>query len=160
MNCDARVRTCLWFERDGEAAASFYTGLLPESRIESVYRPDPDAPPLVLDFTLGGAPYQILNGGPGFPPTEAASISVLTEDQIETDRVWDALTADGGKEGRCSWLTDRWGVSWQIVPRVLVECLTSEDRAAADRASQAMLGMGRIDIAAIEAAFRGEGQAE
>ncbi len=155
MNTDVRVRTCLWFEDGGEAAARFYVTLVPDSRIESVFRPEPDGPALVVDFTLGGAPYQILNGGPGFPPTEAASIAVVTRDQEETDRLWEVLTADGGKGGRCSWLTDRFGVSWQVCPRALIECLMSDDRAAAGRAFEAMMAMGRIDIAAIEAAFRG-----
>ena len=156
MNTDAKLRTCLWFDQDGEEAVGFYTGLVPNSRIESVYRPDPDGPPVVLNFTLGGAPYQVLNGGPEHSQSPAVSISVITEDQAETDRLWNALTADGGKEKACSWLADRWGVCWQIVPRALIECLMSDDRAASGRASQAMLTMVRIHIAAIEAAFRGD----
>jgi len=112
--------------------------------------------PAAADFTLGGAPYQILNGGPEVAQSAAVSISVVTEDQAETDRLWDALTADGGQEGRCAWLTDRWGVSWQIVPRVLIESLISEDRAGAERAFQAMLTMNKVDVAGIEAAFRGD----
>ncbi len=155
MNTHRKTRTCLWFESGGEEAARFYVTLLPDSRIESIYRPQPDQPALVVDFTLGGAPYQILNGGPEVAQSAAVSISVVTEDQGETDRLWDALTADGGKEGRCAWLTDRWGVSWQIVPRVLIDSLTSGDRAAAERAFQAMLPMNKIDVAGIEAAFRG-----
>ena len=141
MNAENKVRTCLWFEKGGEEAARFYVTLLPDSHIESSYRPDPDGPALVLDFTLGGAPHQILNGGPEVSQSPAVSISVVTEDQAETDRLWEGLTADGGKEGRCAWLTDRWGVSWQIVPRVLIESLTSDDHAAAERAFQAMLTM-------------------
>lgn len=112
MNTDRKTRTCLWFESGGEEAARFYVTLLPDSRIESIYRRAPDQRPLVVDFTLGGAPYQILNGGPEVAQSAAVSISVVTEDQAETDRLWDALTADGGQEGRCAWLTDRWGVSW------------------------------------------------
>lgn len=155
MNTHSKTRTCLWFESGGEEAARFYVTLLPDSRIESIYRTQPDQPALVVDFTLGGAPYQILNGGPEVAQSAAVSISVVTEDQAETDRLWDALTAEGGKEGRCAWLTDRWGVSWQIVPRVLIESLMSEDQPAAERAFQAMLTMNRIDVAGIEAAFRG-----
>ena len=156
MNTNSKTRTCLWFEKGGEEAARFYVTLLPDSRIESVYRPDPDGPPLVLDFTLGGAPYQILNGGPEVSQSPAVSISVVTEDQAETDRLWEALTLDGGEEGRCSWLTDRFGVSWQIVPRALIDSLMSDDRAGSERAFQAMLTMKKIDVAGIEAAFRGE----
>ena len=155
MNTDRKTRTCLWFESGGEDAARFYVTLLPDSRIESIYRTQPDQPALVVDFTLGGAPYQILNGGPEVTQSAAVSISVVTEDQAETDRLWDALTADGGKEGRCAWLTDRWGVSWQIVPRVLIERFMSDDRAGAERAFQAMLTMNKVDVAVIEAAFRG-----
>lgn len=154
MNTRSKTRTCLWFESDGEAAARFYVTLLPDSRIESVYRREPDQPALVVDFTLGGAPYQILNGGPEVAQSAAVSISVLTEDQAETDRLWETLTADGGKEGRCAWLTDRFGVSWQIVPRALIEGLMSDDRAAAERVFEAMLTMNKVDIAGIEAAFR------
>ena len=157
MNTHRKVRTCLWFESGGEEAARFYITLLPDSRIESSYHTEPDEAPLVVNFTLGGAPYQILNGGPEFSPSPAASISVVTEDQAETDRLWEALTADGEKEGRCGWLTDRWGVSWQICPRALIESLMSEDRSAAGRAFQAMLTMNRIDVAGIEAAFRDDG---
>ena len=156
MNTNRKVRTCLWFESGGEEAARFYVTLLPDSRIESSYRPDPDGPPLVLDFTLGGAPYQILNGGPEFSQSPAVSISVVTEDQTETDRLWKTLTADGGEEGKCSWLTDRFGVSWQIVPRALMDSLMSDDRAGSERAFQAMLGMSKIDLAGIKAAFRGD----
>ncbi|MXW70355.1 MAG: VOC family protein [Acidobacteria bacterium] len=156
MNTRSKTRTCLWFESGGEEAARFYVTLLPDSRIESIYRTAPDQPALVVDFTLGGAPYQILNGGPEVAQSAAVSISVVTEDQAETDRLWDALTADGGQEGRCAWLTDRWGVSWQIVPRVLIESFISEDRAGAERAFQAMLTMNKVDVAGIEAAFRGD----
>ncbi len=156
MNAQHKVRTCLWFESGGEEAARFYVTLLPDSRIESVFRTAPDQPPLVVDFTLGGAPYQILNGGPEVSQSAAVSISVVTEDQAETDRLWDALIANGGDEGKCSWLTDRFGVSWQIVPRALIEGLTADDPAAAGRAFQAMLTMNKIDVAGIEAAVRGD----
>jgi predicted 3-demethylubiquinone-9 3-methyltransferase (glyoxalase superfamily) len=156
MNTHRKTRTCLWFESGGEEAARFYVTLLPDSRIESVYRREPDQPALVVDFTLGGAPYQILNGGPEVTQSAAVSIAVVTEDQAETDRLWDALTADGGKEGRCAWLTDRFGVSWQIVPGALIEGLMSDDRAAAERVFQAMLTMNKADVAGIEAALRGD----
>ena len=156
MKSNSKVRTCLWFESDGEEAVRFYVNLQPDSRVESIYRPDPDGSPLALDFTLGGAPYQILNGGPEVSQSAAVSISVVTEDQEETDRLWDALTADGGEEGRCSWLTDRFGVSWQIVPRVLIDSLMSDDQAAAGRAFQAMLTMNKIDVAGVKAALRGD----
>lgn len=156
MTAAAKVRTCLWFDGRGEEAARFYVSLLPDSRIETVSRPDPDGPALTVDFTLAGAPYQALNGGPHFPQTPAASISVLTKDQAETDALWTALVAGGGKDGQCGWLTDRFGVSWQIVPEPLLEMLGAPDRAAAARANEAMLKMGKIDIAAVESAFRGD----
>jgi predicted 3-demethylubiquinone-9 3-methyltransferase (glyoxalase superfamily) len=146
-----KVRTCLWFEKDGLAAARFYTGLVPGSALET------DAPegsdPIVVAFSLGGVPYQILNGGPHHRLTAAASIVVTTRDQPETDRMWDALTADGGAPGRCGWLTDRWGVSWQIVPEALPRLLGAPERAAAGRAQAAMMEMNKIDIAALVAAF-------
>ena len=155
MTGRTKVRTCLWFDSQGEEAARFYVALLPDSRIESVSRPDADGPALTVDFTLAGAPYQALNGGPMYPQTPAASISVLTKDQAETDALWSALVAGGGKEGQCAWLTDRFGVSWQIVPEPLLAMLGDPDKAAAERAQQAMLKMGKIDIAVLEAAFRG-----
>lgn len=153
----AKLRTCLTFKTGGEAAAAFYTSLLPDSAIESTVRPDPDGPPLVVAFTLAGAPYMVLNG-PGFEFSEAMSISVLTEDQAETDRLWTALAAEGGEEGRCGWLKDRFGVSWQIVPRALPRLLGADDRAAAERVMQAMMQMGKIDIEALEAAYAGAGK--
>lgn len=156
MTTEPKVRTCLWFEKDGEAAAEFYTSLLPDSRIESAMRPDSEGPALVVSFSLAGAPYMILNGGPHHKLSPAASISVSTADQAETDRLWAALLADGGVESQCGWLTDRFGVSWQIVPEILPKRLMAEDRAAAGRAFEAMLTMVKIDIAAIEAAFAGE----
>jgi predicted 3-demethylubiquinone-9 3-methyltransferase (glyoxalase superfamily) len=145
------VRTCWWFGGDGHEAASFYVGLLPDSRIDGVV--EREGRPLIVEFTLAGAPMMILNAAPGAERSHAASISVLTSDQAETDRLWAALTADGGAEVACGWLTDRWGVSWQIVPRRLPELLASADRAAADRAFAAMQQMVKLDIAAIEAAY-------
>jgi predicted 3-demethylubiquinone-9 3-methyltransferase (glyoxalase superfamily) len=154
-----KVRTCLWFTQGGHKAAQFYVSLLPESRIDSVAptgNPDDTAAdPMVVEFTLAGAPMMILTAGPHYKLTPAVSISVLTDSQAETDRLWAALTADGGEESRCGWLTDRFGVSWQIVPRRMMELFASDDAAAAGRAQSAMLQMGKIDIAAIEAAFTG-----
>ena len=155
MTMVSKVRTCLWFDGDGEDAANFYVSLLPNSEIEKAYFPIPDAPALVVEFTLAGAPYMMLNGGPQYKHSPAASISVLTDDQEETDRLWMALTADGGEESMCAWLVDRFGVSWQIVPRRLVELINADDAAAAARARDAMMQMRKIDIAALEAAFEG-----
>lgn len=149
-----KVRTCLWFDSEGLEAARFYVSLIPGSLIED----DPgevETPQLVVNFRLAGSPYQALNGGPHFRHTPAASISVLTEDQDETDRLWQALVA-GGQESRCGWLVDRYGVSWQIVPQQLLETVGGPDPAGAARAVQAMLGMSRIDVAQLEAAYRGE----
>ena len=154
----AKVRTCLWFVKDGPEAARFWTGLLPDSRIETEWAIDTGAPPIIIDFTLAGTPYQILNvqEGPAFAHSEAASISVLTDDQAETDRLWAALTADGGREVQCGWLKDRFGVSWQIVPHRLIELQSTAAPEVRTRVHQAMMTMVKIDIAAIEAAARGE----
>lgn len=149
----AKVRTCLWFEKGGYEAACFYTGLIPNSALETDALDGPE--PVVVAFSLGGVPYQILNGGSHYRQTPAASIVVVTRDQPETDNLWSAFVANGGAEGRCGWLTDRWGVSWQIVPEVLPRLLGATDRAAAERAQAAMMQMGKIDIAALEAAFNG-----
>lgn len=149
---EAKVRTCLMFDQDGEDAARLYVSLLPNSMIESIFTPDPSKPALVIDFTLDGTPYQALNIGPQFPHSKAVSITVLTEDQEETDRLWDALIADGGKADQCGWLTDRFGLSWQIVPRRLPELLKDPDEDKAARVMQAMLGMGKIDVAELERA--------
>lgn len=150
-----KVRTCLWFDGNGHEAAAHYVSLLPDSCIDLEVRPDPNGAPLVVEFTLAGAPMMILNGGPHYKLTPAASISVLTKDQAETDRLWAALLDGGGEESMCGWLVDRFGVSWQIIPEVLPRTLMSEDTAAAARAREAMMKMRKIDIAALEAAFRG-----
>lgn len=155
MTGKPKVRTCLWFDKEGEDAANFYVSLLPESFIESASYPVPDQPALVVEFTLAGAPYMTLNGGPMYKHTPAASISVLTKDQAETDRLWDALLEGGGEEQMCAWLIDRFGVSWQIIPEVLPEMMGADDKAAAGRARDAMMQMRKIDIAALEAAFHG-----
>lgn len=152
----ARLRTCLWFDQEGEEVANFYTSLLPDSYIETTSRPNTDGPALVIEFTLAGAPYMILNGGPHFQHSPAASISVLTENQTETDRLWAALTEYGGEEGQCGWLTDKFGVSWQIVPTAMLALLNAEDKDAAQRAQAAMMEMKKIDISTLEAAFRGD----
>ena len=150
-----KVSTCLWFDANGEEAATLYTSLIPGSKIISVFRPTASGPALVVDFTLAGTPYQALNGGPMFKHTEAASITIMTQDQAETDRLWAALIANGGTESRCGWLKDRFGLSWQIVPEILPKLLQNPDQAASGRTMQALMGMQKIDIAALEAAFRG-----
>ena len=156
MEFNAKVRTCLWFDDQIENAANFYVSLMPDSIIENTVQPDPDGRPLVIEFTIGGTPFMLLNGGPMFTHSEAASISVLTEDQEETDRLWSALTADGGGEGQCGWLKDRYGVSWQVVPKTMPRLLSDPDREAAGRVMQAMMTMQKIDIAALQTAFNGK----
>ncbi len=148
MNPQSTVSVCLWYDGDAEAAAQLYTSLIPNSAITSVS-------PLMVTFTLDGVPFQGLNGGPYFKPTEAASIVVSTKDQAETDRLWEALIADGGAASQCAWLKDRFGVSWQIVPQRLPQILSDPDRQAAERVMQAMLQMSKIEIDILEAAFNG-----
>jgi predicted 3-demethylubiquinone-9 3-methyltransferase (glyoxalase superfamily) len=153
MDEQRKVRTCFWFNHRGIDAAQFYVSLLPDSQIDAVLdhgRPDD---PMVVEFTLAGAPMMILTAGEMFEHSPAASISVLTKDQAEIDRLWSALIADGGKESVCGWLTDKFGVSWQIVPEVLPRLLNDPDTAAASRAREAMMQMRKIDVAALEAAF-------
>jgi predicted 3-demethylubiquinone-9 3-methyltransferase (glyoxalase superfamily) len=154
----SKVRTCLWFEERGLEAAEFYVSLLPWSAIDAVYSHGNPNDPMVVEFTLHGSPMMILTGGPHYKLSPAASISVLTKDQDETDQLWSSLIANGGVESRCGWLTDRWGVSWQIVPEALPRLLGAPDREAVGRAHAAMRDMMKIDIAALEAAFRGEGE--
>ncbi|MBV7409345.1 VOC family protein [Maritimibacter sp. DP1N21-5] len=149
-----KIRTCLWYDGDGEEAAHFYVSLIPGSEITSVV-PGPGGRALLVDFTLAGVPYQALNGGPMYKASPAASIVVMTEDQAETDRLWEALVANGGQESRCAWCIDRFGVSWQVVPRDLPRYLGGDDLAAAGRATRAMMSMSKIDIAAIKAAYEG-----
>lgn len=148
------IRTCLWFQDGrGAEAAEFYCALIPGSRVESVFVGDNVMGTFtVVDFSLGGAPYQILDAGPHFTLTEAASISVATDDQAESDRLWYALIADGGEESMCGWLKDRYGVSWQVFPKRLTELTTSADRQVCAKAMAAMMTQKRIDIVAIEAA--------
>ena len=149
-----KIRTCLWFEKGGLEAARFYTSLLPDSELK-LENWSGDDEPIVVDFTLSGTPFQILNGGPHYKLTPAASISVTTENQAETDTLWNALIAEGGEESRCGWLIDRWGLSWQIVPRALIDMQTADDREAAARANEAMMKMNKIIIADLQAAFDG-----
>jgi predicted 3-demethylubiquinone-9 3-methyltransferase (glyoxalase superfamily) len=153
VNGQRKVRTCFWFARRGIDAAEFYVSLLPDSRIDAVHKHGRSDDPMVVEFTLAGAPMMILTAGDMFRHTPAASISVLTKDQAETDRLWAALLAEGGKESMCGWLTDRFGVSWQIVPEILPRLLNDPHAAGASRAQSAMMQMRKIDIAGLEAAF-------
>lgn len=148
------IRTCLWF-RDGRGleAAEFYCSLIPGSKIQNHFSSDAGYGPFtVVDFVLGGVPYQILDAGPAFTLTEAVSISLATDDQAETDRLWAALTTSGGKESQCGWLIDRYGVSWQIYPRRLVELTMNSNPQVSATAMAAMLNMKKIEIGVIEAA--------
>lgn len=153
-----KIVPCLWFDGAAENAARFYTGLLPDSRIDKVVRAPAAYPAgeagavLVVEFTLAGSRYIALNGGPQAPFNDAVSFQIHTEDQAETDRLWAAITGDGGAERACSWCEDRWGLRWQIVPRRLSELMADPDRDRAARAMQAMMTMRKIDIAALEAA--------
>jgi predicted 3-demethylubiquinone-9 3-methyltransferase (glyoxalase superfamily) len=157
----AKVKICLWFEKDAERAVSRYVELVEGSRIENVMRSPGPWPggeageAIVIDFTLGGQAFQALNGGTRVDYGTAASISVECADQAEVDRLWSALTADGGAEIQCGWLRDRWGVPWQIVPTALPRLLAHEDRAVAARVFAAMSGMVKIDVAALERAAKG-----
>ena len=153
-----KVRTWIWYNGGAEEAANLYVSLLPNSRINSVFRSPVDTPSgpagsvLTVEFTLCGRSYAGLNGGPQFPQSEALSIMVMCDDQAEVDRLWDGLTADGGQESACGWLKDKWGVSWQITPRRLMELNSDPDPARARRSMEAMMTMRKIDIAALEAA--------
>ena len=159
-----KMMTCLWFDR-GEAreAAEFYASVFPDSHVAKAHASAVDLPSarvgedLTVEFTVLGQPYIGLNGGPNFRSNQAVSFMVLTDTQEETDRYWDAIVGEGGEESDCGWCKDRWGFSWQITPRALLEATTDPDRAAAKRAMEAMMRMRKIDIATIEVARRGEG---
>lgn len=151
------VRTFLWFDDQAEEAADFYVGLFPDSRISTVsHYPEGGARPagsvLLVEFELFGQPFAALNGGPEFHHSEAVSFVVQCDTQAELDRVWDALVADGGAESMCGWCKDRFGVSWQVTPSRLGDLLGGPDPAASQRAWAALMQMGRIDIATLEAA--------
>lgn len=154
-----KVRTCLWFDMNGVEAARFYVSLLPDSFIETDLSSS-GGDPTVINFTLSNVPFMALNGGDRYKHSPAASISVLTKDQSETDGLWNALLKDGGEESMCGWITDRFGVSWQIVPEILPTYLESKDKAAASRAFSAMLKMRKLDIETIKSAFEGKGPSE
>ena len=147
----AKNTICLWYDHDAEEAARFYAKTFPESSVGKVYRSPADSPSskkgdvLTVDFVVMGIPCLGLNGGPTFKQSEAFSFQVSTEDQAETDRYWNAIVGNGGQESACGWCKDKWGVSWQITPRALMEAIADPDPAAAKRAFDAMMTMQRID---------------
>ena len=157
----ARNTICLWYDRDAEEAARFYARTFPDSSVGAVHRAPGDFPSgrqgdaLMVEFTVMGIPCLGLNGGPAIKPNEAFSFQVATNDQAETDRYWNAIVGNGGQESACGWCKDKWGISWQITPIMLMQAITDPDRAAAKRAFDAMMQMRKIDVAAIEAARRG-----
>jgi predicted 3-demethylubiquinone-9 3-methyltransferase (glyoxalase superfamily) len=155
-----RISTCLWFDREGEEAANFYTSLIDNSHVTAVSRygkgaPLPEGTALLVEFTLDGTSFQAVNGGPHFKLTEAASISVRCDTQAEIDRLWTRLMANGGAESRCGWLKDRFGLSWQIVPSQMSAWMTDKDPARVARVTAAFMPMNKLDIATLEAAYRG-----
>jgi predicted 3-demethylubiquinone-9 3-methyltransferase (glyoxalase superfamily) len=156
----AKNTICVWYDKDAEAAARFYAETFPDSAVTAVHHAPGDYPSgkagdvLTVEFTVAGIPCLGLNGGPAFKHTEAFSFQIATDDQRETDRYWNAIVGNGGQESACGWCKDKWGVSWQITPRVLMEALAAGG-GEAKRAFEAMMDMTKIDVAAIEAARRG-----
>lgn len=156
----AKNTICLWYDNDAEAAARFYAATFPNSSVDGVHRAPSDYPGgkagnvLTVDFTVAGIPCLGLNGGPTFKHNEAFSFQIATDNQEETDRYWNAIIGNGGQESQCGWCKDRWGISWQITPRVLSEALATGGEVA-KRAFEAMMPMQKIDVAAIEAAAQG-----
>lgn len=156
-----KTTLCLWYDGAAEEAANFYAKTFPDSEVKAVHLAPGDYPSgkkgdvLTVEFSVLGMPCLGLNGGPIFPHTEAFSFLVHTDDQAETDRYWNAIVGNGGQESACGWCKDKWGVSWQITPRVLTDAVTHPDPAIAKRAFEAMMTMTKIDIAAIEAAVAG-----
>ena len=157
-----KLVACLWFDGDAREAAEFYASVFPDTQVGEPMKAATDYPAgkagdeLTVEFTLLGRPFVGLNGGPEFKPNEAVSFQVMTDSQEETDRYWNAIVGNGGQESECSWCKDKWGFSWQIVPRALMKAMKNPDKAAAKRAMEAMMTMRKIDIAKIEAAERGE----
>lgn len=155
-----KIRPMLWFDGQAEEAAQFYVSLLPNSKILEIARygdtgPGPKGSVMTVSFRLGDQEYVALNGGPQFKFTEAISLAIEVETQAEVDRLWKTLTSNGGQEGMCGWLKDRWGLSWQVTPSALIRAVSGPDRKKADRVMSAMMDMKKIDLARIEAAARG-----
>jgi predicted 3-demethylubiquinone-9 3-methyltransferase (glyoxalase superfamily) len=156
----AKNTICLWYDKDAEAAAKFYASVFPDSKVGQIWRSPSDNPGnkegdvLVVEFTVCGIPCIGLNGGPQFPQSEAFSFQIATDDQEETDRYWNAVVGNGGQASQCGWCKDRWGLNWQITPRTLTEAMAAGG-AEAKRAFAAMMTMGKIDVAKIDAARRG-----
>jgi len=152
---------CLWYDGHAEEAANFYAKTFPDSKVTAVHQAPGDFPGgkqgsvLTVEFTVLGIPCLGLNGGPQFPHSAAFSFQVATDDQAETDRYWNAIVGNGGSENACGWCQDKWGLSWQITPRALTDAIGDPDAGVRKRAFEAMMGMGKIDIAKIEAARRG-----
>lgn len=161
MDTQAKMTICLWYNGDAEEAAQFYAKTFPDSSVGTVFRAPGEYPSgktgdvLTVEFTLMGIPCIGLNGGPEFTHNESFSFQVATADQAETDRYWNAIVGNGGEESVCGWCKDKWGISWQITPVALTRAVSDPDTAAAKRAFDAMMEMKKIDIAAIEAAYRG-----
>jgi predicted 3-demethylubiquinone-9 3-methyltransferase (glyoxalase superfamily) len=156
-----KAMICLWYDGTAEEAARFYAKTFPDSAVGAIHRAPGDYPDgkqgdvLVVEFTVCGLPCIGLNGGPQFKPDEAFSFQISTKTQEETDRYWNAIVGNGGQESACGWCKDKWGLSWQITPEVLTRAMANPDRAAGKRAFEAMMTMGKIDIATIERAIAG-----